>query len=136
MAISNVTAPSAVVPEQTVTTFTQQPDAEVLTSATVMMVDDEPITMDVVQAYLEEAGYQNFVTVSEPAQAMELVVSENPDVLLLDLMMPVVSGFDILKEIRSNPKLQHLPVIVLTSSTDSETKLRPIRVRVTWFLNL
>ena len=134
MAISNVTAPSATVPEQTVTTFTQQPDAEVLTSATVMMVDDEPITMDVVQAYLEEAGYQNFVTVSEPAQAMELVVSENPDVLLLDLMMPVVSGFDILKEIRSNPKFQHLPVIVLTSSTDSETKLRALELGATDFL--
>ena len=67
---------------------TSRADAELTSSATVMMVDDEPITLDIVQAYLEDAGYQHFVTVSEPAQAMGLVASEKPDVLLLDLMMP------------------------------------------------
>ena len=113
---------------------TQHADAEILNSSTVMMVDDEPITLDVVQAYLEEAGYQKFVTISEPAKAMDLFASEKPDVLLLDLMMPVVSGFDILKDIRSHPKFQHIPVIVLTSSTDSETKLKALEMGATDFL--
>ena len=113
---------------------TQHADAGNLNSATVMMVDDEPITLDVVQAYLEEAGYQKFVNTSEPAEAMDLVASEDPDVLLLDLMMPKVSGFDILKDLRSNPKFQYLPVIVLTSSTDSETKLKALEMGATDFL--
>ena len=112
----------------------QPADAALLNSATVMMVDDEPITLDVVQAYLEDAGYQNFVTVSDPSQAMELVANEKPDVLLLDLMMPAVSGFDILKMIRADAKFQHLPVIVLTSSTDSETKLKALELGATDFL--
>ncbi len=106
-------------------------ETELLSSATVMMVDDEPITLDIVQAYLEGAGYRKFVTVSEPADAMGLVESEKPDVLLLDLMMPVVSGFDILKSIRSDRRFQHIPVIVLTSSTDSETKLKALELGAT-----
>jgi diguanylate cyclase (GGDEF)-like protein len=108
-----------------------QANAEMLKSATVMMVDDEPITLDVVQAYLEDAGYQKFVTVSEPARAMDLVASEKPDVLLLDLMMPGVSGYDILTAIRADAKFQHIPVIVLTSSTDSETKLKALELGAT-----
>lgn len=99
-----------------------------------MMVDDEPITLDVVQAYLEDAGYQKFVTISDPALAMGLVVSEKPDVLLLDLMMPGVSGFDILQRVRADPALQHLPVIVLTSSTDAQTKLKALELGATDFL--
>ncbi len=109
----------------------RQADAEMLKSATVMMVDDEPITLDVVQAYLEDAGYQKFVTVSEPAQAMDLVASEKPDVMLLDLMMPGVSGYDILAAIRADAKFAHIPVIVLTSSTDSETKLKALELGAT-----
>ena len=105
-----------------------------LYSARIMMVDDEPITLDVVQAYLEDAGYSNFVTLSEPAEAVAVVGSDRPDALLLDLMMPGVSGFDILKEIRADPRFQYLPVIVLTSSTDSETKLRALEMGATDFL--
>ena len=56
--------------------------AETLASATVMMVDDEPITLDIVQAYLEDAGYRNFVTVSEPETVLPIFVSKMPDVLL------------------------------------------------------
>src|ERR1700752_4386423 len=85
-----------------------------LKSAKVMMVDDEPITIDVVQAFLEEAGYDNFLTTSEPENALALVATERPDVVLLDLMMPVVSGFDILKAMRADPGTRYVPVIVLT----------------------
>jgi predicted signal transduction protein with EAL and GGDEF domain len=105
-----------------------------LKSAKVMMVDDEPITIDVVQAFLEEAGYENFLTTSEPARALELVAGERPDVVLLDLMMPVVSGFDILKAIRADPAMRYIPVIVLTSSTDSATKLKALEMGATDFL--
>ena len=104
-------------------------------TAKVMMVDDEPITLDVVQAFLEEAGYSNFITLSDPTMAMTLVAGENPDVVLIDLMMPEVSGFDILREIRAHPKFLHLPVLVLTSSTDSETKLKALELGATDFLS-
>ena len=108
--------------------------AETLASATVMMVDDEPITLDIVQAYLEDAGYRNFVTVSEPETVLPILVSKMPDVLLLDLVMPGMSGFDILRQLRADNRLAHIPVIVLTSSTDAQDKLTALELGASDFL--
>jgi diguanylate cyclase (GGDEF)-like protein len=111
-----------------------QDDSEHLRTATVMMVDDEPITLDVLQAFLEEAGYRRFVVTSESGKAMDLIASERPDVVLLDLMMPGVSGFDIMKAMRTEANCEHIPIIVLTSSIDAETKLKALELGATDFL--
>ncbi len=105
-----------------------------LQKATIMMVDDEPITMYVVQTYLEEFGYQNFVQVEDSTTAIKVLEEALPDVLLLDLMMPGISGFDILKILRNSQKFKYLPIIVLTSSTDSENKLKALELGATDFL--
>ncbi len=105
-----------------------------LHEATVMMVDDEPTTIDVLQTFLETEGYKRFITTSESIHAMDLIVSENPDVLLLDLHMPQVTGFDILARLRGDQRYRHIPVIVLTSATDSETKLKALQLGATDFL--
>src|SRR5688572_19556342 len=109
-------------------------DAEYLRTAKVMMVDDEPITLDVLQGFLEEAGYRNFVLASEPDKAMALIASERPDVVMLDLMMPGVSGFDIMQAMRAEADFAHIPIIILTSSTDAETKLKALELGATDFL--
>jgi diguanylate cyclase (GGDEF)-like protein len=105
-----------------------------LKKATIMMVDDEPITMFVVQTYLEEFGYQNFVQVEDSTTAIKVIEDALPDILLLDLMMPGISGFDILKILRNSQKFKYLPIIVLTSSTDSENKLKALELGATDFL--
>lgn len=102
-----------------------------LAKSTIMMIDDEQITMDIVQAYLEEDGYTNFVLESRPTAAMETLEKVNPDTLFLDLVMPEKSGFEILSEIRNHPKFKHLPVIILTSSTDPENKLKALELGAT-----
>jgi len=101
-------------------------DSTPLTQATIMMVDDEPTTMEVMQAFLEDAGYEHFVLVEDSSRAMTEIEEHKPDILLLDLMMPEVSGFDILKQIKAHSQLMHLPVLMLTSSSDSETKLKAL----------
>ncbi len=106
----------------------QNPD---LTSAKIMMVDDEPINMEVVQALLEEAGYHNFVLEEQSLRAMETLENEQPDMLILDLMMPEKDGFQLLMEIRSHERYQHLPVIILTSASDNESKLRVLELGAT-----
>lgn len=105
-----------------------------LRKATIMMIDDEPITIEVLMEFLEEAGYHNFVSTSDPRDALSLIETERPDVILLDLMMPHVSGFDILNVMRADKKTRHIPVIVLTSSTDAETKLKALELGATDFL--
>ncbi len=102
-----------------------------LRSSTVMMVDDDPIMLEVVQTYLEEAGYTSFVTTSEPRQAMDLFLQQRPDILLLDLMMPEVSGFDILAQVRAHEELRHTPVIILTAESEPKTKLKALELGAT-----
>lgn len=105
-----------------------------LQSAKVMMVDDEPITSDILQAFLEDAGYRNFLLTSDPSKVLDLLIEHRPNVLLLDLMMPKVNGFDILKAMRADSRLCFIPVIVLTSSSDAETKLKALELGATDFL--
>ncbi len=109
-------------------------DETSLTQATIMMVDDEATTMEIMRAYLEDADYQHFVLVEDSSRAMELIEEHRPDILLLDLMMPNVPGFEILQQVRNHPKLKHLPVIILTSSSDAETKLQALDQGATDFL--
>jgi diguanylate cyclase (GGDEF)-like protein len=108
---------------------------QTLQDAKVMIVDDEPIMMEVVQAFLEDAGYGNFLTTDNSNEALALMLKERPDVLLLDLIMPGKSGFDLLSEIRSEPVLRYLPVIVLTAASDPDTKLQALELGATDFLS-
>jgi diguanylate cyclase (GGDEF)-like protein len=107
---------------------------QALRDATVMMVDDEPTTIDVLQAFLENEGYTRFVTTSESKRALDLVANERPDVVLLDLHMPEVTGFDILMRLHSDKRYRHIPVIVLTSATEPETKLKALQLGASDFL--
>src|SRR5262245_26641872 len=102
--------------------------------AVVMMVDDEPLVIELIQTYLEGAGYRRFISTTDPRKALELMLRERPQVVLLDIRMPGVSGFDILEAMRVYPSLQHIPVIVLTSIDDPETKLRALGLGASDFL--
>lgn len=110
-------------------------DQKDLKDATIMIVDDEPINIDVVQAFLEEENYHNFVTVEDSTKALTTLEETRPDLLLLDLKMPEVSGFEILEAARANQKFKHLPIIILTASTDTENKLRALDLGATDFLS-
>lgn len=115
-------------------TSDRQVSLESLKHARVMIVDDEPIMIDVVQAFLEDAGYTNFLTTEDSTQALGMMLTQRPDVLLLDLFMPGKSGFKLLAEIRNEPLLRYLPVIVLTAASDSDTKLQALELGATDFL--
>lgn len=100
-------------------------------TATVMMVDDDPLMLEVIQTYLEEAGYVSFITSSQPREAMDLFTRHRPDILLLDLMMPEVTGFDILAQVRGHEELRYTPVIVLTAESDPSAKLKALELGAT-----
>ena len=101
----------------------------------VMMVDDDPLMTDLIRVYLEDEGYANFVVTNDSREALELLRREDPGVLLLDLMMPHLSGFDLLTAIRAERKLRYLPVIVLTAATGADSKLRALQLGATDFLS-
>ena len=102
--------------------------------ATVMMIDDEPLLIGAVSAFLEEAGWRDVRGESDPQAGLDRLRAEQPDVLLLDLMMPGMSGFEVLAQVRADPQLQRMPVIVMTSASDSATKMRVLALGATDFL--
>lgn len=99
-----------------------------------MIVDDEPINVKLVQRFLELDGYRRFVCTNDSRKVMRLAREEKPDCILLDVMMPHVSGFDILDEIRSDPNLMLIPVIFLTAVSDSNMRREALERGATDFL--
>ncbi len=106
-----------------------------LYEVTVMMVDDEPLMTDIIQAHLEEAGYRRFISINDPQLALEAARQHRPGLMLLDLMMPGVSGFDILAQIRNDDVLRYTPVIILTAANHTATKLKALELGATEFLS-
>jgi putative two-component system response regulator len=97
-------------------------------------VDDGPINIKVVQKHLQLAGYRQFITTTDSTRAMDLICQEHPDVVLLDIMMPQVSGLEILEKLRQTEEFVDLPVIILTAANDQDTKLTALRLGATEFL--
>ncbi|HEX4123923.1 MAG TPA: HD domain-containing phosphohydrolase [Tepidisphaeraceae bacterium] len=110
------------------------PPDDRLLRAKIMIVDDEPLNVKVVRKYLQSAGYSNFVTTCDSTTCMQLLQTERPDLVLLDVMMPNINGLQILESIRAHERFQHLPVVILTASTDAPTKLAALERGATDFL--
>jgi putative two-component system response regulator len=95
---------------------------DVLTSR-VMIVDDEEVNIRVVRKLLQRLGYQNISSMTDSTQVLAELRRQQPDVLLLDVMMPEVSGFAILEAMQSDDALRTIPVLVLTAMSDRKTRL-------------
>ena len=116
-------------------TQTQNLAAAMAGEALVMMVDDEELVTELIQAYLDSAGYKRFISTTEPRVALELMLRERPQVVLLDINMPGLSGMHILEAMRTDASLQHIPVIVLTAVNDPKTKLEALSLGASDFLS-
>ena len=104
-------------------------------SPRILLVDDEPINIKVVQKYLLNAGYREFGSTSVPSDVLPMMVRSAPDLVLLDIVMPKFSGLDVLEAIRADAQLAHIPVVMLTAVDDRETKCRALALGATDFLS-
>src|SRR5918911_3300587 len=80
----------------------------------ILVVDDTPALLDVVRTCLQDAGYR-VVTCLESVHAVRLAREERPDVIMLDVVMPEVSGWEVLASLRADPAFARVPVIVCTA---------------------
>ncbi|MGL5193128.1 MAG: response regulator transcription factor, partial [Chroococcales cyanobacterium] len=83
-------------------------------SAQLLLVDDEPGLREAVQAYLEDEGFSVQVA-SNANDGWDLLQQQHPDLVITDLMMPQVDGFEFLKRMREDPRFKVMPVIFLTA---------------------
>ena len=83
-------------------------------SARLLLVDDEPGLREAVQAYLEDSNFAVEVA-SNARDGWELLQQHNPDLVISDIMMPQVDGYQFLKQVREDPRYKALPVVFLTA---------------------
>lgn len=85
----------------------------------ICVIDDHPENVFILQDRLEKAGFE-IITAYEGESGLEKVREELPDLVLLDVMMPGLSGFEVCKKITTDDRTKHIPVILLTALTSTE----------------
>lgn len=89
----------------------------------IMIVDDEPINLRIIDSMLKMENYKTLL-INDPFLAAGASVSNQPDIILLDVNMPGKSGFDVCKEIKSNAMTSKIPVLFLSGQNSSEFVIR------------
>jgi two-component system phosphate regulon response regulator PhoB len=90
--------------------------------ATILVVEDEPAIQELISLNLEQAGYLP-LRATDAEQAIDLVRDELPDVVLLDWMLPGMSGIEFARRLRADRRTQDVPIIMLTARTEEPDKL-------------
>lgn len=93
----------------------------------IMIVDDEPDVVDLVKLVLKSEGYE-VVTANSGKEALEKMVKEMPDLVLLDIMMPQMDGWEVYNHIKSNTTTKDIPVAMLTAKSQSIDKMIGLHV--------
>lgn len=93
----------------------------------ILAVDDEEHILELIEYNLNTAGYQ-VVRAETGEEAIKILDEQKIDLALLDLMLPGIDGIEVLKNIRSHPKLKKLPVIILTAKSDEISKVVGLEV--------
>ena len=96
-------------------------------SASILVVDDEPDIAALVAYHLARESYQ-VRTAAAGEEALEMVEQVRPDLVVLDLMLPGISGLDLLRRVRSRPELQGMAVILLTARREEEERVEGLRL--------
>jgi len=99
----------------------------------ILVVDDERPIVRLVQVNLEHAGYE-VVTAYDGKEALEKVEQEKPDLIVLDVMMPQMDGFEVMQRLQANPKTRNIPVIMLTAKAQDADVFRGWQSGVTLYL--
>ncbi|MGQ0526555.1 MAG: PleD family two-component system response regulator [Alphaproteobacteria bacterium] len=103
-------------------------------SARVLVVDDILPNVKLLEAKLV-SEYYDVLTATNGKEALEKVASASPDLVLLDVMMPGMDGFEVCRIIKQNPATAHIPVVMVTALTDSEDKVRGLEAGADDFLS-
>ncbi len=88
-------------------------------SAKILVVDDEPDYVTTIQCRLEWSHYE-VITATNGQEGLEKVISEKPDLVLLDTSMPVMNGHEVLERLKQNPELKDIPVIMVTALCEAQ----------------
>ena len=93
----------------------------------ILIVDDEPFNVDYLEQELEDLNYTT-VTAVNGQEALEKISSEAPDLVLLDIMMPIMDGFSVLGKVKADPAIRDIPIIVISANNDLQSTVKGIQL--------
>lgn len=102
--------------------------------AKVLIVDDLATNVDLIKAYLEEEGYA-ILTASNGKEAWEIAQKELPDIILLDVMMPIMDGYEACRLIKGNKSTENIPVVIITSLSETSSRIEGLEAGADDFLS-
>ena len=91
----------------------------------ILLVDDEPFNLDYLEQELEDLNYE-ILTASNGQEALEKIQNDLPDLVLLDIMMPIMDGFAVLEKVKADPVTRSIPIIVISANSDLQSIVRGI----------
>ena len=106
---------------------------EAIRAPQIMVVDDDQDTVAILARHLQREGFVP-IEANSGAQCLKLVQENEVDVILLDLMMPDMDGFQVVRELRANPVTAEIPVIMITARDDLDARAEGMRLGVSDFL--
>jgi len=101
--------------------------------AKILVVDDDKGATDLIEVILLSSGYES-VTVNDSSKAMEAAEQNKPDLILLDLMMPEPTGFQLCRMLRANPNFRTTPIIIITALDNTDSRVVAIGAGANGFL--
>jgi putative two-component system response regulator len=93
--------------------------------SSVLVVDDLIENIQILQAFLKPLSY-DVSSATNGQEALDAVATRTPDVILLDLLMPGMSGFEVCQQLKSNPKTRHIPIIIITGLSDRNANVKAL----------
>jgi cyclic di-GMP phosphodiesterase len=109
--------------------------SRVFRNARILIVDDEPVNVDLLRRLLERAGFSRIETTNDSRQALDLYVKFRPDLILLDLHMPHRDGLEVMDELNQIAEASYLPILMLTGDDTPEAKREALSRGAKDFLN-
>lgn len=100
----------------------------------ILIVDDELFNLKLLSGMLASEPY-NLITVTSGREALTKIDEQPPDIILLDIMMPEMSGFEVTRQLKNNPKTRNIPIILITALTEYQDKIKGFEAGADEFLN-
>ncbi|MEB3161458.1 MAG: EAL domain-containing protein [Synechocystis sp.] len=94
---------------------------------TILIIDDSPVNLHVLSKLMQQLGWQ-VISAMNGEEGIEQVEKISPTLILLDILMPGIDGFEVCRLLKNNPKTQHIPIIFLSALTDSDSIVRGLDV--------
>ncbi len=91
----------------------------------VLVVDDDPINIELLEGYLSKE--YDILKAFDGNEALIIVEANPPDIILLDLIMPGINGFEVCKKLKDDPKTDHIPIVIVTSLHETEDRNKAIK---------